>query len=310
MKASAVLDSPLASDAPAGPLPSFFVIGARKCGTTTLDQYMRQHPQICLPRGKKELNFFGDQAHRGLAWYRAHFAHARADQLCGEVAPMYSIEQDPPCARRIAELVPQARLVYIVRHPVERTYSDFCEQIKTARALGRNCAWFKSFDDFLDADPRAVRASEYIRTIEEYQAYFPPEALLTVLFDDLKADSTALLRRIYAHIGVNSGAAAATDRPIRANAGDEYLQWQTRLRLTRTLRALPGVATAAQFIPRSWRDWAYTILERSRFGQAVRAALAPPPMSAQTRQRLLERFRAPNRALAAYLGRDLSHWDR
>ena len=129
MKASAVLNSPLASDASAGPLPSFFVIGARKCGTTTLDQYMRQHPQICLPRGKKELNFFGDQAHRGLAWYRAHFAHAGADQLCGEVAPMYSIEQDPPCARRIAELV-LARLIYIVRHPVERRTQTFANRSK------------------------------------------------------------------------------------------------------------------------------------------------------------------------------------
>lgn len=289
-------------------LPDFLIIGAAKCGTTTLHQYLARHPQVGMPR-KKEPEFFADKFHRGFGWYCGNFAHAQPGQVCGEASPIYTWWQEYPlCAARIGHYLPHAKLIYLVRHPVARTYSQYLEQIKTHLALGRSKPHMASFADFVAHYEHFVAASEYIRYIEEYEQYFPREALLCLLLDDLKRDPTAVLEQVCRHIGVAYDPAMQAAGAVHAKRTTDFVDWQRRLYLTAWLRAIPGAETLAGYVPRSLRNLGYRLLEHTRAARRAAAAVAPP-MLPETRARLIERFRAPNRRLAEYLRRDLSRWN-
>ena len=124
-----------------GALPNLVIIGAMKCGTTSLHHYLDLHPAIAMAR-PKELNFFfgpgdsdphgvaGERAdwargnwHRGPAWYAARFDPAAP--VRGEASPGYTSPSYPEVAARMARLIPGARLVYAVRDPVERAVSQY-----------------------------------------------------------------------------------------------------------------------------------------------------------------------------------------
>src|SRR5436190_12136822 len=100
-------------------LPHFVVIGAMKAGTTSLWHYLRAHPRVYMPR-IKELRYFqkGGALSRGLAWYEAQFAAAEPGQLAGEASPGYTkYPHQTGVPERMAAVIPDARLVYVVRDP-------------------------------------------------------------------------------------------------------------------------------------------------------------------------------------------------
>ncbi len=119
-------------------LPDFIIIGARKCGTTSLYEYLTQHPCV-LPALSKELFYFDYHYEKGNNWYRRHFptqvekwAYKKAlgsQVITGEATPSYLY--NPFVARRIAELLPQVRLILLLREPVEAAYSAYQFGIKT-----------------------------------------------------------------------------------------------------------------------------------------------------------------------------------
>jgi hypothetical protein len=106
-------------------LPNLIVIGAAKCGTTSLHEYLDEHPEISMSR-EKELHFFVDGKNwgRGLAWYESHFDSAAP--VRGESSPGYSafpLYRGVP--ERMAETIPEAKLIYLVRDPVQRIVSHY-----------------------------------------------------------------------------------------------------------------------------------------------------------------------------------------
>ena len=308
------LEWPTVESTPApttGRLPDFLIIGAAKAGTTTLRQYLSRHPQLCLPRDK-EPEFFADKFSRGWDWYTANFAHAEPGQLCGEASPIYTWWQEyPTCAARVGKYLRNAKLIYILRHPVERTYSQYGEQIKSARA--KRGSWqpdLESFETFVRSYEHFVWAGEYIRFIEEYRKYFSADAFLFLFLDELRDDPRAVLRKICHHLGVDENVDLTAAGRAHGKNAQEQFGWQTRLKMTRALRAIPGIERLGSVIPRSFRERTYRLIERTRYGAAVRQQVFPPLMLPETRVMLLERFHEPNRRLAEYLGCDLSHGDR
>ena len=104
---------------PFRPLPDFLVLGAQKAGTTALYTYLRRHPDLAGPSWK-EVSFFDRHWVRGVKWYRGNFPNkARTrDKLVGEASPSYVFHPLGP--ERVQEIVPGARLVVLVRNPVDR----------------------------------------------------------------------------------------------------------------------------------------------------------------------------------------------
>ncbi len=148
-------------------LPSFFVIGPPRTGTTWLYEILRD--RTLLPAPTKETRFFDKHFHRGIDWYRAHYPHTAADRHVGEIAPTYfaSIE----ASERIARILPQAKVVCVFRHPVERVMSLY----KLKRAYGL-IPW--NFEQAMICDPEMLESSRYATKLKAWQRTLGTEQVL------------------------------------------------------------------------------------------------------------------------------------
>jgi hypothetical protein len=190
--------------AAARPLPDFLIIGAQKAGTTALYAYLRRHPAITGPSWK-EVSYFDRHYDRGEPWYRGNFPNrVRArGKLVGEASPSYVFHPLGP--ERVRRLVPDVRLIALVRNPVDRALSQYHHEV----ALGREPL---SFEDALDAEDERLRGEEerlltdpryfsrawwshtyksrgrYAEQLERWLAVFPREQLLILPSEDLGAD--------------------------------------------------------------------------------------------------------------------------
>jgi hypothetical protein len=250
--------------ASARPLPDFLIIGAQKAGTTALYAYLRHHPAITGPSWK-EVSYFDRHYERGEAWYRGNFPNrVRArGKLVGEASPSYIFHPLGP--ERVKALVPEARLVALVRNPVERALSHYHHEV----ALGREPL---SFEDALDAEEERLRGEEerlaadssyfsrawwshaykargrYAEQLERWLAVFPRERLLILPSEDLGGEPERTHARVLDFLGA---------APHRLDAYPRVYERQYEA------------------------------------------------MSAETRKRLAAEFEAPNRRLYELLGRDL-----
>ncbi len=137
----------------------FICIGPPKAGTTWMFEQLRHHPQVFI--GIKEPNFFGQNT--PLVRYAAHFAEANG-RLCGDLSPQYS--KHPSIAARIYDLLPQAKIIYSLREPARRAFSQW----KMARRLG-NIPAEMSFRDAFEEDRSPIRTrGEYTKFVEAYRS--------------------------------------------------------------------------------------------------------------------------------------------
>ena len=193
--------------------PDFLIIGTARSGTTTLHTWLAGHPAIYMYPGK-EPHFFSQDGvwARGLGWYGDLFAPARPGQLLGEGSTSYSDpEYSERAAERIARVIPDARLIYLLRHPVERLRSDLEHQIRQGREL-RPVA-----DAAADPDaPHALR-SHYFACLQPFARRFDRAQICVIRFEDLVAAPYAAWGSVLAHLGVEPVPAPATVH----NAGAE-----------------------------------------------------------------------------------------
>lgn len=170
-------------------LPSFFVVGAQKAGTSSLHQRLCEYPAIRLPL-IKETHFFSsdDQFARGIDWYLRQFPEIAPDSIVGEVAPDYLFSPSAP--GRIKSLISRPRLIFIFREPLQRAYSHYLmsvrngyENLPFAQALrmepermntGRGSKFMSYFSRSL-----------YVEQLHRYLNLFPREDMLFLKFEDL-----------------------------------------------------------------------------------------------------------------------------
>lgn len=273
-------------------LPSFVVIGAMKSGTTSLYASLAAHPQIFCAL---EPHFFDDNFHRGLDWYRSHFEEARPDQVLGEKTPDYL--HRPDAVERMATLIPDARLIAILRNPVDRAYSHYwhmrsggLERLAFAEAIAAEPARLKRSRH--DAMHAYMSRGHYLPQLQRVCERYPREQLLVLLFEDLVERPRESFAEICRFIGVPDDVTP----PIagrRANPHTEHRPlWLWR----------------AMFRYRLWRWLPRRAAEP--LGRWMTREVEYGPMDPDLRARLVERFREDNGALGGWLGRDLSAWNR
>lgn len=179
-------------------LPTFVVIGAKKAGTTSLHRYLSAHPQVWVPSSKRLEFFSTDRWERGVGWYEDQFARGSAHRVRGEISTSYT--RHPLVAgvpQRMREVVPDVRLVYLVRDPIERIASHY----RSAYLEG----WERrSIDEAVLADAeRFLDPSRYAFQIEQYLAHYPREQLLVVTAEDLRSERRGTLVEILRFIGAD-----------------------------------------------------------------------------------------------------------
>lgn len=242
-------------------LPTFFVIGAPKAGTTSLHNYLAAHPQIQMSAVKEPRFFAGPEDgipyppdHVGsLAAYEALFDPTA--EVRGESSTDYATHprrQGVP--ERIKELVPEARFIYLVRDPIERTVSHFK---MTTALLGERRPLAEALGDLTDLRSPYLSPSLYATQLERYLGSFSPERILVIDQADLQVERRATLSRIFAFLSVEDTAALAGVAEEHLSSGE----W----------RAYPSgyagfiarhVAPRAQWIPRGLRQSARRSVER------------------------------------------------
>jgi hypothetical protein len=149
---------------------------------------------------RKELNFFVEHMNwmRGREWYERQFRAARRGVVAfGEASPSYSkhpIIRGVP--QRVASLIPNVRLIYLVRHPVERILSQYRHQVIIGKEL-------RPISEALLNNPDYLATSQYAHQIEQYLQYFPRESILVVKAEDLRTARVETMRTILDFIGIS-----------------------------------------------------------------------------------------------------------
>lgn len=193
-------------------LPQALVIGAPKAGTTTLCAALMRHPDIWMyPR--KETHFFNEYYEtRGIAWYSSLFNDAPSDALLMEGTPDYAmsnyVESTLP---RIATHIPDARMIFIARDPVDRIESHYVQMVANWRTE-------ISLEEALRRWPEIVESSDYPRILDVIHQHFPPEQVLVLFFDDYVANRTATYKRVLHFLGLPSPSPALLAQMTRQNA--------------------------------------------------------------------------------------------
>ena len=228
-------------------LPNFLVIGAMKAGTTSLYHYLRAHPQVFMAQ-RKELDFFvaSKRWGQGRAWYEAQFAGAEGAVAVGEASPTYAMHPEfPGVADRIADLLPQVRLVYAVRHPIERMRSHYLHEVRQGREHA-------PIGQALANDPRYLDTSRYGMQLEQYLARVPPERLQVITTEELHDDRVATIRRVLEFLGADPDRLPSTlDQEFHRTAAN-----RVRRPVAQAVLALPGSRVLRQLAPRPVRQLA------------------------------------------------------
>jgi Sulfotransferase domain len=196
--------------APAAELrgPDVIGIGAQRTGSSWMYACMYEHPQICMPR--KEINFFSRERNwsRGFEWYEGIFAECFATAVCGEFSTSYL--PDPETPRRIHDRYPDVRLIVSLRHPAERAYSSYLNDILAGVVSPK-----QRFRDALSAHPEYIEGSRYGHHLSNFLDLFSRDQILISMFDDARREPLATVQEIYRFIDVDPEfRPTMLDRPV------------------------------------------------------------------------------------------------
>ena len=272
-------------------LPNFFIVGASKAGTHSLYDWLRQHPEVFMSRVKAPRYFcnHGQDDYRfrfrTQADYEALFAGVRGERAIGEATDVYMNYWS--AAQRIRAAVPEARIIAILREPVQRAFSIYH---MNRRVAGTNAD--RSFLEALAADIEIRRG--FHEGLARFYAAFPADRILVLNFDDMRADPAALVRRIFGFLGVDEG--FVPDFSVANEGGVPKRMWVHRALVHPQLRMF-----SQRFLPDGLAAW----------GKRLRARnLSPHRMTAEERERAYAWFHEDLLRTQELTGLDLSAWIR
>ncbi|MDP8910954.1 MAG: sulfotransferase domain-containing protein [Actinomycetota bacterium] len=248
-------------------LPDFLIIGAQRAGTTSLYKYLEAHPSVAPPLLGKGAHFFDTNFGKGEAWYRSHFPtrlhmHSARNAVTGEGSPYYLFHPHAPA--RVARLLPDVKLIALLRDPVSRAHSHYWhevargfEHLSFEQAIESEPQRLSGEVERMRADPAYTSFSHqhysylarghYLEQLDRWYALFPSEQILVLSSEDFFSRPDESFRAVLRFLGLPEG----------------------------------SLRSYAKFNPREYRE-----------------------LSKDTEQRLVERFAEPNERLYEFLGVD------
>ncbi len=295
--------------------PDFLLLGAPKCGTTSLAAYLGQHPDVCFSYPKEPV-FFEAEYEKGLDFYwRKYFAHWQGERIAGEGRVFHLFLPFAP--ERIRASLPEARLIALLRNPVDRAYSHWwhrfsrgLETLSFAAAIEHDLAHDDGVERFSGEEGAKrwreglvnlgvttrhglyLEVGRYAEQLERYGALFDWDRIKVLFYEDLSRDPRALTREVWSFLGVDPSAplADAEARNVRRQA----------VRTPAAARVLQVGEALRRFVPASLRPRLRALLPERTAQQ--------PPLDPGLRRELEHYFRPHNERLERLVGRDLSAW--
>lgn len=257
-------------------MPDFIIIGAQRCGTTSLYNHLIEHPCVA-PAFRKEIHFFSLHFGRGVAWYRAHFPYRlcrsyvrrphRRPFITGEASPYYLFHPHAP--ERVSEVVPRVKLIVLLRNPVDRAYSHYHLVVR----LGYEAS---SFEDALDMERERLQ-TEKARMIEDEDYFSFNHLYYSYLSRGIYVDQLKAWRSFFLE-----------EQILVLESEDFSEQPSVVMKRVTDFLDLP-----------MWDVTEYRKYNHARY----------PKMDARTRERLIGYFKPHNQKLYSYLGVDFG-WDK
>lgn len=285
--------------------PNFFILGAAKCGTTSLHAYLNQHPDICMSEPKEPF-FFEAEFEEGLDFYwEKYFSHYNGEKLIGDARPrnLYL----PFVSDRILSVNPDAKFILTLRNPIDRAHSQWwsgyrrqkdklsfedavktdCDMIESGVRINTPEDYEKYFDTSHKGRPRAlpepigffrwyIDRSYYAEHLERYFKVFPRENFKIFLFEDLVSNPQAVVKEACEFLGLDP--APSEDFDYSAHNEAKVMKWKFILR---------------RFF-------------KKPFGGL--SSSTKPKIEPSCRKWLAEHFRPHNKRLEEIIGRNLDHW--
>jgi hypothetical protein len=275
-----------------GRLPNFLIIGAMKSGSTTLYNHLRDHPRAFLTSYKEPEFFVAEKTwSRGLAWYEGLFADAGDALAVGEASTAYTkFTEFRGVPARISSVVPDARLIYILRQPIERIRSMYEHMVLTGRER-------RPIDEAVVNDSMYIGPSLYAANIRRYLDYFPLEQLHVVLTDDLEQDLVGTMSRVTDFLSLPP---EETFVPV-PRTDLKTSERRPDRRLKTWLRDSPTAYRAFEVLPGSVRKGLRAVTSRPPSGNR-------PQLGADAERRLLERLEPDLADLGDILGPRFATW--
>jgi hypothetical protein len=292
--------------------PDFFIAGAPKCGTTAMHRYLHQHPDIFM--SEKELHFFGSDlafasARLNRKDYLRFFESAATEKRIGEAAVWYLYSKR--AAAEIRAFCPSARVIIMLRNPIDAMYSLYCQRVyngnENLRTFEMALAAEYNRKRGISLPPNASNlmgcfyrdAVKFTRQVQRYYTNFPRDNVHVIIFDDLQKDVAGVYARCCEFLGVDDR--FRPDFPV-VNARQRARSASVRNLLHDPPRSFHWLARALMLRPNrhgGYKGWLKRLnTTHSRI----------PPMKPELRRRLQEELRPEVQRLSNLLGRDLTYW--
>ncbi len=195
--------------------PSFLIIGAPKCGTSSLYSYITEHPNVISPL-LKEINFFNKNFSKGINWYLSHFALLpEGKYVTGEATPLYLYHSDTP--ERVSDCFPDVKLIIILRNPVDRAISDYYHRARNKRlkmtfeeVFSPRLSEFQGVTNILENENYLMDKNEiiwrgmYFSFVEKWMNLFSREQVMVLQNEDLLENPGMVMQNVFKFLDIPS----------------------------------------------------------------------------------------------------------
>jgi len=297
-------------------LPNFIIVGAAKSGTTSVDQYLRQHPEVYMCPQKepyffsfvnKKIDFKGpydsimkDVIVTDFNEYVSFFNNVTDQKAIGECSNSYLFLTHS--AEEIKKYIPDCKIIIILRDPVERAFSHYAQHVMIGHEK-------LTFEEAIEQESyrkaagwrwhyQYLEQSMYYKQVKVYYDIFPKENILVLFFDDLKKDPSLFMKEIFEFIGVSPMVEGIDFKVYNKTGMPKSRLLHNFLYSKKFFKKLLGF-----FIPEQFKIHIFKTIYELNMDYT-----AKPKLSEETRKKLKEYFKPDIKKLEQLLNKDLSNW--
>jgi len=277
-------------------LPNFIIAGAAKSGSSTLYYYLNKHPEILMSKEKEPAYFTKYWGKKELKWYESQFDHWNGEKAIGEATVEYMVDEKAP--ERICKILPNVKLIFIMRNPVDRAWSHYWHRVKMGEET-------RSFDEIIKSikngnlNEYVIRYGMYATHIKRFLKYFPREKMLFLLLEEFKENPIEHLKLIFKFLEVDDSVEISYEG--KKNSAKMYRS-KTLSILWAKIRKMDGLK---EKIPNK----VYNPLRRAfqYIDKLNKKPFTPPPLNEAYKEFLHSIFENEIKELQKIINKDLAH---
>ena len=274
------------------PLPDFLIVGPQKCATTWLYNCLHQHPDVLMP-DSDFVHYFDMFYHKDETWYRNHFSEYDDESTVGEVTRTYIRDEMAP--ERIAETLPEIKLIFTLRNPIDRAFSHWWHE----KSKDKHSFEFSEVLENYDLYQNWIVPGFYYRHLMRFSQHFPDEQMKICFFDDLVEDNKTYIQDVYSFLEIDDGyVPSQIDQKVNqgrfrgVNFGSIY---DSAISIYKKTAPQPAINTVRPLHRRLME----VLASQTEYEEG---------MDEDIREQVEEHFVDDIQNLSNYVGRDLNHW--